>query len=106
MSHDAHVLLEKVPLDEELALCLAERRESYAHSHGNYLPSLSKSGPTTLCLRRILQADSCLPERRRPKRPPLQGMCARDAGVAAAGKFGETKAAARQIGAAHVQRSV
>ena len=43
MSDDAHVLLEKVPLDEELARCLAQRRESYAHSHGNYLPSLSKA---------------------------------------------------------------
>jgi hypothetical protein len=42
MSDDAHVLLEKVPLDEELARSLTERRENYAHSHGNYLPSLSK----------------------------------------------------------------
>jgi hypothetical protein len=43
MACAAHVLLEKVPLDEELAQCFAERRESYAHSHGNYLPSLSKA---------------------------------------------------------------
>jgi hypothetical protein len=43
MAYAAHVLLEKVPLDEELARCFAERRESYAHSHGNYLPSLSKA---------------------------------------------------------------
>lgn len=43
MSDDAHVLLDKVPLDEDLERFLAERRENYAHSHGNYLPSLSKA---------------------------------------------------------------
>ena len=40
MSSEATIVLQQVPIDEALLTFLRERKDSYARSHGNYLPAL------------------------------------------------------------------